>query len=75
MHFLVGAYKPTVHGSKVMDYVLGWYIGMAVLVSLKLPNRIEHVPEVYTQVTPVIRVMVGLVWPVYYLFYVVGRFL
>lgn len=60
------ARRPDVHW-------LGVYVGIAILVSLRLPARVYGPDGLVHPVTPVMRVGVGLVWPFYYVFNFIAR--
>ncbi len=51
-------------------HVLGWYVGVAVWFSLYVPMEVHHMPA-----TPAVRVLVGLVWPIYMAIWLVSRWL
>lgn len=54
-------------------YALGVYIGIGILVSLRLPSRSYGPDGLVHHVTPGMRVFVGLLWPIYYVFNFIAR--
>jgi hypothetical protein len=54
-------------------YWLGIYIGIAIIVSLRLPANVNMHDEYIEEVTPSLRVGVGLLWPLYYVLKYINR--
>jgi hypothetical protein len=52
---------------------LGIYVGLGVLTSLRLPANLNLHGEVIEEITPSLRVGVGLLWPVYYTLKIYNR--
>lgn len=54
-------------------YWVGCYIGMAILTSMTMPPNLNLHGEYIDEVPAHVRVLVGLLWPLYYLLKYINR--
>jgi hypothetical protein len=68
-------YEPDVDDAPLWLHIVGWYLGVAIWVSLTMPMRVGRTRESMKDVGPMTKVLGGLAWPVLLGVWVAARFL
>jgi hypothetical protein len=66
---------PTDYDAPLWLHIMSWYIGVAIWFSLTVPIRTGRTLETLKEASPLARVMIGLIWPVYLLVWFTARYL